>query len=295
VNGRIVPLHTKLASGDQVEIITSKNQSPTGDWEKFVVTHKARSHIRKFLNDEQRIKIMQGRDLWKKRLEKARLHVNDDMLVKFASSTTFGTLANFYSAIGAADVEIEEYLKKLREWLRPGASRDGNRDDKREETTVNYMDHSRSQTGILIQGRRDNLLYSYAKCCNPVPGDDVIGVVTIGTGVKIHRTNCKNIQKLQASGEERLIDVSWPSTEEGADYLVGVRIFGEDRPGMLSDLTHVISSYNNTNIRSVNIDSRDAMFDGRVTVFVKNTYHLARLIEKLRKVRGVTSVERFEE
>jgi (p)ppGpp synthase/HD superfamily hydrolase len=238
---------------------------------------------------------MQGRELWRKRLEKGRLHVNDDMMVKFATSTTFGTIAKFYSAIGAADIEIEEYFRKLKEWLKPGAGRD-TRDDKREEqTAVTYLDHSRTQTGILIQGRRDNLLYSYAKCCNPVPGDEVIGVVTIGAGVKIHRANCKNIHKMQASGEERLIDVSWPSTEEGADYLVGVRVFGEDRPGMLSDLTHVISSYNNTNIRSVNIDSRDAMFDGKMTVFVKNTYHLARLIEKLRKVRGVTSVERFEE
>lgn len=294
VNGRIVPLHTKLSSGDQVEIITSKNQSPTADWEKFVVTHKARSHVRRFLNDEQRVRIMQGRDLWRKRLEKARLHVNDDMLIKFASSTPLGTLSKFYAAIAVADIEIEEYLKKLRDWLKPGASRD-QREEKRDETAVNYIEHSRTQTGILIQGRRDNLLYSYAKCCNPVPGDDVIGVVTIGSGVKIHRANCKNMQRLQASTEERLIDVSWPSTEEGADYLVGIRVFGEDRPGMLSDLTHVISSYNNTNIRSVNIDSRDAMFDGKVTVFVKNTYHLARLIEKLRKVRGVTSVERFEE
>lgn len=296
VNGRIVPLHQKLSSGDQIEIITSKNQSPTADWEKFVVTHKARSHVRRFLNDEQRVRIQQGRELWKKRLDKARLHVNDDMLVRFASSTPLGTLSRFYAAIAAADIEIEDYLRRLKEWLRPGSAKDDRGMEKREEpTTVSYLDHSRSTTGILIQGRRDNLLYGYAKCCNPVPGDEVIGVVTVGQGVKIHRTSCKNIQKLQASGEERLIDVSWPSTEEGADYLVGVRVFGEDRPGMLSDLTHVISSYNNTNIRSVNIDSRDAMFDGKMTVFVKNTYHLARLVEKLRKVRGVTSVERFEE
>ncbi len=297
VNGRIVPLHTKLASGDQVEIITSKNQSPTGDWEKFVVTHKARSHIRKFLNEEQRSRIVEGRELFQKRLQKAKLHVNDDMLVRFAASTPLGTLARFYHAIASADIDIEDYFKRLKEWLKPGSSE---RADKRPSDgpdvgTVTYMDSSRSSTGILIQGRRDNLLYSYAKCCNPVPGDDVVGVVTIGKGVKIHRSNCKNIQKLQADSEERLIDVSWPSTEEGADYLVGIRVFGEDRPGMLSDLTHVISTYNNTNIRSVNIDSRDAMFDGKMTVFVKNTYHLARLMEKLRKVRGVTSVERFEE
>ena len=296
VNGRIVPLHQKLTSGDQVEIITSKNQSPTADWEKFVVTHKARSHIRKFLNEEQRARVVQGREQWQKRLQKAKLHVNEDTLIRFAGSTPLGTIGKFYASLAAADIDIEEYFNRLRDWLKPGGKATPEaREEAEEPKTVTYMDTSRASAGILLQGRRDNFVYSYAKCCNPVPGDDVVGVVTIGQGVKIHRTNCKNIQKLQSDGQERLIDVSWPSTDEGADYLVGIRVFGEDRPGMLSDLTHVISSYNNTNIRSVNIDSRDAMFDGKMTVFVKNTYHLARLMEKLRKVRGVTSVERFEE
>lgn len=296
VNGRIVPLHTKLQSGDQVEIITSKNQSPNGDWEQFVATHKARQAIRKFLNESQREKITTGRELFQKRLAKAKMHVNDDTMIRFASSTTFGTLAKFYHAVGSSEADIEEYLKRLKDWLKPGSL------EKRDEHVpsapkeVGYLKKSRNDAGILIQGKRDNLLYSYAKCCNPVPGDDVVGVVTIGHGVKIHRVNCKNILKLQADNrDERLIDAAWPSTEEGADYLVGIRCYGEDRPGMLSDITHVISTYNNTNIRSVNIDSKDALFDGRITVYVKNTYHLSRLMEKLRRVRGVTSVERYEE
>jgi len=296
VNGRIVPLHTKLASGDQVEIITSKNQVPNQDWEQFVATHKARQQIRKFVNEEQRQKMAQGRELLAKRLQKGKLHINDDTLTKFAGATTFGTLAKLYAAIGNGDADLEEFYKRIREWVRPGSTGNEKKEEQVAAREVPYIEKSRADTGILIQGKRDNLLYSYAKCCNPVPGDDVVGVVTIGHGVKIHRATCKNIIKMQNEHkEERLIDVSWPSTEEGADYLVGIRVFGEDRPGMLSDLTHVISTYNNTNIRSVNIDSRDAMFDGKITVFVKNTYHLARLIEKLRRVRGVTNVERYEE
>jgi GTP pyrophosphokinase len=124
----------------------------------------------------------------------------------------------------------------------------------------------------------------------------VIGIVTIGEGVKIHRRECKNIKKIEADKRsERLIDIEWPSTDEAADYLVGIHISGEDRSGMISDLTHVISSYNNTNIRSFSIDSHDQLFDGKMTVFVKNTYHLARLLEKLRQVRGVTNAVRYEE
>ncbi|HYM21147.1 MAG TPA: bifunctional (p)ppGpp synthetase/guanosine-3',5'-bis(diphosphate) 3'-pyrophosphohydrolase [Candidatus Kapabacteria bacterium] len=295
VNGKIVPLHSKLRSGDQVEIITSKVQTPNPDWEQFVVTHKARNQIHKYINEEQRTKISKGKELLNKKLAKAKLHVNDDTLARFAGATNYGNIGKLHLALAEDRVNAEDIITKLREWLKPGGI------EKKEEEAAPvheapYIEESRRQTGILIQGRRDDLLYSYAKCCNPVPGDDVIGVVTIGEGVKIHRRECKNIKKLESDERKaRLIDVEWPSTEENADYLVGIHISGEDRPGMISDLTHVISSYNNTNIRSFSIDSHDKMFDGKMTVYVKNTYHLARLLEKLLQVRGVTSAVRYEE
>jgi guanosine-3',5'-bis(diphosphate) 3'-pyrophosphohydrolase len=295
LNGKIVPLHTKLPSGAQVEIITSKNQTPNPDWEQFVVTHKARKHIRNFLNEEQRLQISSGKEQFAKRMAKAKLHVNEDTLMKFISATPMGNLGKFYWAIAEQKVDSDEYLQKLREFLKPGS-------EKKEEAApvadsmAPYLREARKQTGILIQGKRDDLLYSYAKCCNPVPGDDVVGIVTIGEGVKIHRTQCNNIKKMQSDNKtERLIDVEWPSTEDGAEFLVGIQIMGEDRQGMISDLTHVISSYNNTNIRSFTIDTRDQMFDGKITVYVKNTYHLTRILEKIRRVRGVTNAVRYEE
>ncbi|MEP7234608.1 MAG: bifunctional (p)ppGpp synthetase/guanosine-3',5'-bis(diphosphate) 3'-pyrophosphohydrolase [Ignavibacteriota bacterium] len=296
VNGKIVPLHTKLVSGNQVEIITSKNQRPNPDWEQFVVTHKARNQIRKYLGEEQRTKIIDGKDLLHKRLAKAKLHVNEDTLSKFAASTNFGSTGKLHQAIADSTIDVESVIEKLRDWLKPGGSQAREQTETAIPNDAPYIEESRRQTGILIQGKRDDLLYSYAKCCTPVPGDDVVGIVTIGHGVKIHRRNCHNISQMELDNrKERLIDVEWPSTDQAADYLVGLRIFGEDRPGMISDLTHVISSYNNTNIRSFSIDSTDQMFDGKMTVYVKNTYHLTRLLEKLRHVRGVTSAERYEE
>ncbi len=296
VNGKIVPLHTKLRSGDQVEIITSKVQTPNTDWEQFVATHKARNQIRKFLNEAQRAKITKGKEQFFKKLAKGKLHVNDDTLAKFAGASNYGNIGKLYLAIAEERVVIDDVITKLRDWLKPGG--DIKKDDGQPGVppSAPYIEESRKQTGILIQGRRDDLLYSYAKCCNPVPGDDVIGVVTVGEGVKIHRRECKNIKLIQNDERRhRLIDVEWPSTDEAADYLVGIHISGEDRPGMISDLTHVISSYNNTNIRSFSIDSHDQLFDGKMTVYVKNTYHLARLLEKLRQVRGVTNAVRYEE
>jgi RelA/SpoT family (p)ppGpp synthetase len=296
VNGKIVPLHTKLSSGAQVEIITSKNQTPNPDWEQFVFTHKARKHIRNFLNEEQRQQIALGKDLFARKLTKAKLHVNEDTLTRFIGSTAMGNLGKFYWALAEQRVEADDYLNKLREYLRPGAEKKEETGQGAPATEAPYIEESRKQSGILIQGKRDNLLYSYAKCCNPVPGDAVVGIVTIGEGVKIHRIECRNIKKMQTDNKtERLIDIEWPSTEDGAEYLVGIQIMGEDRQGMISDITHVISSYNNTNIRSFTIDTTDRMFDGKMTVYVKNTFHLQRLLEKLRRVRGVTSSVRYEE
>lgn len=295
LNGKIVPLHTKLPSGAQVEIITSKNQTPNPDWEQFVVTHKARKHIRNFLNEEQRLQISSGKEQFAKRMTKAKLHVNEDTLMKFIGATPMNNLGKFYWAISEQKVDPDEYLQKLREYLKPGSEK---KDDAAPitDSIAPYLREARKQSGILIQGKRDDLLYSYAKCCNPVPGDDVVGIVTIGEGVKIHRTQCNNIKKMQSDNKtERLIDVEWPSTEDGAEFLVGIQIMGEDRQGMISDLTHVISSYNNTNIRSFTIDTRDQMFDGKITVYVKNTYHLTRILEKIRRVRGVTNAVRYEE
>jgi GTP pyrophosphokinase len=229
-------------------------------------------------------------------LAKAKLHINDDTLARFAGSTNYGNIGKLHLAIADSKVEVDDIFQKLQVWLKPGAQEKKDTADAPAPKEAPYLDISRKQSGILIQGKRDDLLYSYAKCCTPVPGDDVVGIITIGHGVKIHRRNCHNVSQMQLDNrKERLIDVEWPSSDEGTDFLVGIRIYGEDRPGMISDLTHVISSYNNTNIRSFSIDTTDQMFDGKMTVYVKNTYHLSRLLEKLRHVRSVTSAERYEE
>jgi (p)ppGpp synthase/HD superfamily hydrolase len=138
----------------------------------------------------------------------------------------------------------------------------------------------------------DNFMHQYAKCCNPIPGDDIIGFVTTGEGIKIHRKDCKNIISLRLAESARIVDVGWPPANE-ADFMTGIHIGGEDRPALLSDITHAISTYQNTNIRSVNMDSRDSLFDGKVILYVKDTDHLTRIMEKIKRIPGIQSVERF--
>jgi (p)ppGpp synthase/HD superfamily hydrolase len=135
-------------------------------------------------------------------------------------------------------------------------------------------------------------MHQYAKCCNPIPGDDIIGFVTTGEGIKIHRKDCKNIISLRLAESARIVDVGWPPAN-GADFITGIHIGGEDRPALLNDITHVISTYQNTNIRSVHMDSKDALFDGKVILYVKDKDHLERIIEKIKRIPGIQTVERF--
>ena len=143
-------------------------------------------------------------------------------------------------------------------------------------------------------GAQDNFMHNYAKCCHPIPGDEVVGFVTTGEGIRIHRRNCKNIKLMMQMEANRIVEVSWPSSD-GVMFVAGVRILGDDRPGMLNDITHAISSYMNTNIRSVNIDSQDSMFQGLFVLNVKDTEHLNRILERIRRIKGVSRAERFEE
>jgi (p)ppGpp synthase/HD superfamily hydrolase len=136
-------------------------------------------------------------------------------------------------------------------------------------------------------------MHSYAKCCNPIPGDPVIGYITVGEGIKIHRKTCTNLLKISETEGSKLVPVQWPQTENSL-FVAGLKIIGEDSPGILNDISHTIVSYQNTNIKSLNLSTTDSTFEGNVTLYVHNLEHLQRLIERLKKLKGVYSVERFE-
>jgi (p)ppGpp synthase/HD superfamily hydrolase len=294
VNGRIVPLNTLLRSGDQVEIITSKNQSPNPDWDKFVVTHKAKSHIRRWIREELRKKVEQGRDLWEKRLKRHKLHINDDDLTKLVHSAKIENVQTFFVGIAENRIDPEVFIEQfILRAKHPGAEEGGRGAEEAQSLFKKFISTAREITsGISILGTSDNFMHQYAKCCNPIPGDEIVGFVTIGEGIKIHRKDCRNVVSMRMTESERIVEVGWPPAN-GADFIAAIRLSGKDRSGLLSDVTHAISNYQNTNIRSVNIDSRGSMFEGQIILYVKNTEHLSRVIDKIKKVAGILEVERF--
>jgi len=286
VNGKIVPLDTMLHSGDQLEIITSKNQHPNKNWMKFVTTHKAKTAVRKWINKEEEDIIDAGKELWDKKIKKLKLSFTSSDISKLALNLKFESHRQFYKSIAQGKLNIDEVLSAARE------------DDKKEKGSSlpfeSFANIARNDIGgVLVDGKDSGILYSYAKCCNPIPGDPVIGYITIGEGIKIHRKTCNNLLKISEKDGSKLIPVQWPEAESSL-FVAGLTVMGEDSPGLLNDISHAIVSYQNTNIKSININTSDSTFDGSVTLYVHNLDHLSRIIERLKKLRGVYSVERFE-
>jgi len=294
VNGRIVPLDATLKSGDQVEILTSKSQTPNPDWEKFVVTHKAKSHIRRWIKEEQRKAIEEGKAVWEKKVKKAKLNVGEDGLTRFLHEMKVENIGMFYLALRQEKIDPDTVIHMIQEEQKHPAGT-APQEGKIEGLFNKFITSARElSNGIVLAGAQDNFVHNYAKCCNPIPGDDIVGFITTGEGIRIHRKNCRNIRLLMQMEANRVIEVGWPK-ENGVLFVAGLKIAGNDRPGMLNDITHAVSSYMNTNIRSVNIDSKDAGFDGTFILYVKDTEHLNRLMEKIRRIPGVSGVERFDE
>ncbi|AFH49088.1 GTP pyrophosphokinase [Ignavibacterium album JCM 16511] len=286
VDGKIVPLDTELHSGDQVEIITSKNQHPNKNWLKFVKTHKARNEIRKWLNKEEQEIIDKGKEIWEKKIKKFKLSFNADELLRLAHLNKYDNLRQFYKAIAQGLINVDDVITANKE-----------REEKEKQKELQFekfANGARSDIGgILVDGKKSGILYTYAKCCNPIPGDPVIGYITVGEGIKIHRKNCVNLLNLSVADSSKLVNVQWPETEDNL-FVAGLTIRGEDRPGILNDISHTIVTYRNTNIKSININTTDSTFEGSVTLYVQNLEHLNRIIERLKKVQGIFSVERFE-
>lgn len=306
VNGKIVNLDAPLKSGDQIEIITSKNQTPKLDWEKFVVTHKAKSDIRKYFNTERRRLIQIGREIWEKKVRKHKIHISDEGLSKVIHRLKYKDTGHFYFSISQDEHKTNEVIDILsdKNKLHSLDQKHVSAEEAKltENTGVNfdkYIKEARTTRNGIIFGNGaaqniNGLKYDFAKCCNPIPGDAVIGFISYEKGVRIHRKNCKNILNLFLKEPERIIPINWNETE-GNDFTGGIKIIGEDRPGILNQITKTISKNFNSNIRSVDIKTKSSMFEGTLILSIQNLKQLNQIIEKINSQEGVFSVERFEQ
>jgi GTP pyrophosphokinase len=287
VNGRIAPLSRGLKNGDTVEIITDPRQKPTRDWLAFVKTSRARQRIRQFIRKEEfDASVKLGRDFLDREVRRLRKPKMDkDALQKAADALDLPSVEHLYAALGRGDTGPSHVIKQLfpeeedsSEPAAPGAL------ERLRERLV------RSNRGVRIQGM-DNMMVRYAQCCQPVPGDQVIGYITRGRGVSIHRGDCPNILSLQDDPDRR-VEIEW-AAEEGDRFYVRLFLQGDDRKGLLSDIAKAIAD-TGTNIQHADIRGNPEGMTGQFVVEVQDLGHLNKVLRKIRRVKGVMSVERRE-
>ena len=286
INGRIAPLHRELKNGETVEVLTSPSAKPSRDWLNHVRTARARHKIKQWIkHEEEKISRSLGKDLLARELKRRRLELPDDARLAAAAATlSLADGPGLEVAVGRGDVAIGQVIRALY----PEAPADTLQEPK---PTVfgRVIDRIRLGRGIRIQGV-DGLMVRYAQCCQPVPGDAVVGYVTQGRGISIHRSDCPNL--LTLSADERRVEIDWQETA-GEAFRVRLAVSAEDRRGLYADLMEAISQ-TGTNIRGADLQTRDGSVFGNVFVEVDNLTHLAKVLKAIRRVRGVTHVERRE-
>ena len=286
VNGRLVPLHKALRSGDTVEILTNANQRPSRDWIHFVRTSKARQVIRKWVREEAfRTSLELGREMLEKELRRQRVgRPDEEELRKAAHALKQPSIEALWAAIGSGDVSLSQVWNELF----PTEEETVHRPPSAFERLIEKV--KGPPGGVRIQGA-DNLMVRYSQCCQPVPGDEVSGYVTRGRGVSIHRSDCPNLLALPDLAERR-VEIAWEA-DGNRSFLVRLVVSGHDRRGLFADVAGAVSR-TSTNIKSGELTARETGFEGTFVVEVADLPHLNKVIAAMRRVEGVTSVERRE-
>jgi GTP pyrophosphokinase len=293
VNGRLVPLETQLHSGDVVEILTSKSQDagPSQDWLQFTQSQRAKSKIKAWFSAERKDDaIERGKDLLAKALRKQNLPIQralaTDSLLKITSDLRYAEPADLYAAIGDNHISAQSVVEKMTSALSV--------DEDAEEAVFELPNkpatrHRHSDSGILVRGDSE-VMVKLARCCTPVPGDQILGFITRATGVSVHRSDCKNADDLR-SQPERLIDVSWDINAKSL-FLVQIQIEALDRGGLLSDVTRVLSEHH-VNILSASVSTRaDRVALSRFVFEMSNPAALDALLNAVRRIDNVYDVYR---
>ncbi|MBB2145510.1 RelA/SpoT family protein [Pedobacter sp. LMG 31464] len=293
VNHKLVPLSHKLQNGDQVEIITSSKQVPKEDWLNIVVTAKAKSKIKSSLKEEKRKIAENGKETLERKLKSLKITYNTDNLNKLTYFFKLHSTQDLFIAVANGKIELKDlkdYLSSEKEIENRG--NDYKSDGKQVEALLNKVKGPESDI-LLIGEDLQKIDYTLAACCNPIPGDDVFGFVTVNEGIKIHRTNCPNAAQLMANYGYRVVKAKWNGQQE-LTFLTGLHIIGIDDVGLINNITKVISNDFKVNMRSITVDTNDGIFDGSIMVFVNDKEHLDNLIKNLLEVKGVTGVTRFD-
>ncbi len=292
VNQKLVPINHVMKNGDQIEILTSSKQKPNEDWLRFVVTQKAKSKIKDLLKEAKRKVAEEGKEILQRKLKQLKVDAGTQTYDLMRSFFGVSSQLDLHYDVGTGKIGLSE-LKRFKEYKPelPPKPRTG---EEKKPKEGDAFAPKRLQEDILLIGEyMDVVEYKLAKCCSPIPGDEVFGFVTMNEGIKIHRTNCSNAPELLSNHGHRVIKAKWTSQHE-VSFLTGLKVVGTDRVGLINDVSKIISEELKVNMSSIAFRSDQGIFEGEIMLYVNDTRHLDLLIKKLEKVEGVVKVVRFD-
>ena len=301
VNHKLVPLSQSLKSGDQVEIITSKKQHPKTDWLNYVTTARAKGKIKSALKEQKKAQAEEGKEILERKLRQFKIDYNPDNIQKLVDHFNLKAPLDLFYEVATGRIgqkELKTYATEqdkggILSYLRNPFARSKDTAVEKEIPTDPIRQQLKEKPDTLLIGdNMENLTYSFSPCCNPIPGDDVFGFVTIHDGIKIHRNNCPNAVQLMSKYAYRVVKAKWV-THESIAFLSGIRIKGIDELGLLKNITDTISSEYNVNIRNIHFDTHHGTFDGLIMLYINDTKRLNNLIKKLKKIKGIEKVSRI--
>ncbi|MEC4050717.1 RelA/SpoT family protein [Flavobacterium sp. SUN046] len=294
VNGKLVPLNYELKSGDQIEVITSPNQKPTINWLDYVTTSRAKTKIRNVLNENTKKIAEEGKELLTRKLKHLKITLNEGVVNELVMFFKLKTSLDLFYRVGIGSIENQQ--------LKDYAAQKSNtlinffkNKIKRSPSTASDEIHKQelsSNYDLLVFGKeQDRLDYKLSSCCNPIPGDEVFGFVTINEGIKVHKKDCPNAISMQSNYAYRIMQAKWiDSTQQ--EFKAILKITGMDTLGLTNELTKVISNNMHVNIQSISLSGEAGLFNGQVTVIVQNSSILKKLIDNIKKIDGIDKVTR---
>jgi len=294
VNKKLKSASYVLSNGDQVEILTSEKQKPQREWLKFVATAKARTKIKDAFKLEKNRHLELGKEMIEIALKKLHITPTVNTLKKITSHYNLSNKDQLYSQIGIGFIDLDDIANVVRK-------KSENRITRYWKLTFGKMKKSDKSSDAPIDKKKPFLLkedpdsrnYTLAKCCNPIPGDDVIGFILANDQIIIHKKGCPKAEKLTSSHGSRLITAQW-TTFKRLSYLTQLHLDGFDRIGIVNEVTNVISKQHNINMRTIKFDTHDGIFEGELFIYIHNAQDLQNLIAELTKIKGIDKIERVE-
>jgi GTP pyrophosphokinase len=294
VNHKLVPISHKLRSGDQIEIITSNKQKPSEDWLNSVVTAKAKNSIKDALREEKKIIAEEGKYTLQRKLEGIGAVYNPHNIDQVMNYYKLHSQLDLLYRIATKSIDLKELklFQVLGDKIEAPKPVMAPLEHNQDPSTHKQLPKKDSELIIFGQSS-DQIQYSLAKCCNPIPGDDVFGFVSTGKGLIIHRTTCPNATQLLANYGHRVVKTKWAKNKE-ISFLTGLSIIGLDDVGIVNKITNIISGELKINIAALTIESTEGMFEGTIKVYVHDKDELELLVEKIKSLNGIEQVNRFD-